>query len=149
MDMFHTRFKKEGVMNPQVGIDYRKFILQPGGTLVRKAKFFPSLKGTRRDDLPSSAIFCLHSNSQGEERPGQRYLRTPLQLICEVVFEGRTIARNLTIIHLDSARNSPQDAAQLHFSLFLLTRKTYLRFVLFRSNSNGHKHAFIFSFRMP
>ncbi|KAK2569551.1 Thimet oligopeptidase [Acropora cervicornis] len=33
MDMFHTRFKKEGVMNPQVGIDYRKFILQPGGTL--------------------------------------------------------------------------------------------------------------------
>ena len=34
MDMFHARFKEEGIMNPSVGLDYRTFILQPGGTVV-------------------------------------------------------------------------------------------------------------------
>ena len=34
MDMFASRFKKEGVMSSKTGGDYRQFILQPGGSLV-------------------------------------------------------------------------------------------------------------------
>lgn len=32
MDMFHTRFKQEGVLNGKVGMDYRSCILKPGGS---------------------------------------------------------------------------------------------------------------------
>jgi len=33
MDMFQSRFLKEGLFSPSVGADYRKFILAPGGSI--------------------------------------------------------------------------------------------------------------------
>jgi thimet oligopeptidase len=33
-DMFETRFNKEGILNTKTGADYRRCILEPGGSIV-------------------------------------------------------------------------------------------------------------------
>ena len=30
--MYATRFKKDGILNPKTGLDYRNIILKPGGS---------------------------------------------------------------------------------------------------------------------
>ena len=38
--MFDTRFGKEGILNPKTGLDYRRCILEPGGSLVRFKTYY-------------------------------------------------------------------------------------------------------------
>lgn len=44
-DMFEARFLKEGIMNPKTGADYRRCILDVGGTKVNHMMIYiPSLQ---------------------------------------------------------------------------------------------------------
>ena len=40
--MFESRFNKEGILNEKTGLDYRKLILERGGSMVRKPIYIPN-----------------------------------------------------------------------------------------------------------
>ncbi|XP_004714342.1 thimet oligopeptidase isoform X1 [Echinops telfairi] len=64
MDMFHTRFKQEGVLNSKVGKDYRNCILRPGGSQDASAMLKLFLGRDPRQDA-----FLLSKGLQVDDPP--------------------------------------------------------------------------------
>lgn len=66
MDMFHTRFKQEGVLSPKVGMDYRTSILRPGGSEDASAMLKQFLG---RDPKQDAFLLSKGLQVEGSEAP--------------------------------------------------------------------------------
>ncbi|XP_055463787.1 thimet oligopeptidase isoform X2 [Psammomys obesus] len=67
MDMFHTRFKQEGVLSPKVGMDYRTSILRPGGSEDASTMLKQFLG---RDPKQDAFLLSKGLQVEGNEPPG-------------------------------------------------------------------------------
>lgn len=64
MDLFEARFKKEGILNADTGMDYRQHILEPGSTKVSRPPVPPDCRalllggvgGPARGGLGAAAV---------------------------------------------------------------------------------------------
>ena len=61
--MFDSRFKNEGILNPKTGLDYRRCILQPGGSQVKNHE-------------KSNIRFNLRLNYLGRKRNALKFPRS-------------------------------------------------------------------------
>jgi hypothetical protein len=52
-DMFASRFLKEGVLNPETGVDYRRCILAPGSIDI--------LPGLKSESTEAASCFLLNA----------------------------------------------------------------------------------------